>query len=632
DWIVETRVDASAFDRRYQQGGLILYGDDSNYLKLDILATNAAGSTLARNVEMRSEIGGIVQNPQPNAEAPANGIVYLRLAKVGSTYTGFSSPDGTTWTRITGEFSSPGLSSARVGLFALGNAAQGATSHTGLFDYFRVVADPLTVTATLAPEAPSGAQSWYSGDVSVTLATEGGSGTVYREYNLDDGGWLEYTTPVRVTTDGAHQLLYRASSDGDATAETPLSFSLDKTLPTQSATLIIGDIDPALRTVAIASADAMSGVAAVEYRINDGDWTAYTGAVAVTTDEQTVRYRTTDVAGNQSAIASLVVPAAPRDGEPVVTVIPTLSPPTADGQHGWWVSTVTVSATAASTIAGEVRVMYRIGDGDFVGMNAPVEIAMEGTMVVTVKAVDIASNESPQSVITIRRDTVRPTAIAAEVDRAITLSGMDASSGIDRIEFRREADPAGTWRTYSTPVEMGDQAGTITYRSRDAAGNTSDTGEISVEAIDPEPSTPSVVVDDPTVQVGDIWTMVGTGFDPDTLYEVWLLSSPQKMGTVTTNVQGGLTFSFQVPLTLDAGTHHVEIRTVQGQIVAASGPLQVAAADSVAARPAGRAPLATTGATGAGGALPLALALVAFGSVVVIGSRLIRRRRATEGR
>uniref|UniRef100_UPI00286D0BC4 PKD domain-containing protein n=1 Tax=Salinibacterium sp. TaxID=1915057 RepID=UPI00286D0BC4 len=47
DWIVETRVDASAFDRRYQQGGLILYGDDSNYLKLDILATNAAGSTLA---------------------------------------------------------------------------------------------------------------------------------------------------------------------------------------------------------------------------------------------------------------------------------------------------------------------------------------------------------------------------------------------------------------------------------------------------------------------------------------------------------------------------------------------------------------------------------------------------------
>ena len=38
---METKVDASAFNQAYQQGGLIVYTDDANYVKLDFVADSA---------------------------------------------------------------------------------------------------------------------------------------------------------------------------------------------------------------------------------------------------------------------------------------------------------------------------------------------------------------------------------------------------------------------------------------------------------------------------------------------------------------------------------------------------------------------------------------------------------------
>ncbi len=139
NWTVETRVDGSAFDRAYQQGGIILYGDNDNYVKLDLVSTNTAGSTVARNLELRSETGGVVSSVQPTAPAPASGIVWLRLQKAGTTLTAFYSLDGANWTPFSQTVSNSALGTARVGIYALGNSAQGLVSRTAKFDYFRVV-------------------------------------------------------------------------------------------------------------------------------------------------------------------------------------------------------------------------------------------------------------------------------------------------------------------------------------------------------------------------------------------------------------------------------------------------------------------------------------------------------------
>jgi len=57
DWVAETKVKAP-FKHRYQLAGLLMYGDDDNYAKADIVAFNAPGSALDLRAELAAEKGG----------------------------------------------------------------------------------------------------------------------------------------------------------------------------------------------------------------------------------------------------------------------------------------------------------------------------------------------------------------------------------------------------------------------------------------------------------------------------------------------------------------------------------------------------------------------------------------------
>ena len=65
DWTVETLVDGSTLTRQYEQGGLMVYVDDDNYVKLDISARNNPGSTL----ELVPGAGHLIQLDAPAALA-----------------------------------------------------------------------------------------------------------------------------------------------------------------------------------------------------------------------------------------------------------------------------------------------------------------------------------------------------------------------------------------------------------------------------------------------------------------------------------------------------------------------------------------------------------------------------------
>jgi len=157
-WTVETTVDGSTFDRQYQQGGLIVYGGDDDYVKLDFVVDNQAGQARAARIELRSEVGGVVQNPQPQSGNLAESVWHLRLTRSGDTYTGAYSADGETWTTFEQSVSNAAVADARVGLFALGASA--TTTATASFDRFRVVdepePDPLAVTVTVDPRCLAG--------------------------------------------------------------------------------------------------------------------------------------------------------------------------------------------------------------------------------------------------------------------------------------------------------------------------------------------------------------------------------------------------------------------------------------------------------------------------------------------
>jgi PKD repeat protein/glucose/arabinose dehydrogenase/type 1 glutamine amidotransferase len=233
DWTVETKVDGSAFDERYQQAGLLLYGDDANYVKLDFITDNEPGTPLHRRIELRSEIDDVVQDPQPQADPVTEGVWWLRLSKKGTDLTGSYSSDGTTWTDLGTVSNTAVADTGRIGLFAFG--VDQKASKTARFDYFRVAekdTTPPTVDATLDPAEPDGDAGWYVGPVSVVLtATDDRPGDVLVEYRLDDGAWTAYTGPVRIG-EGVHTVDYRATdAAGNASEVQTVRVKRDGTAP-----------------------------------------------------------------------------------------------------------------------------------------------------------------------------------------------------------------------------------------------------------------------------------------------------------------------------------------------------------------------------------------------------------------
>ncbi|MDT0344817.1 ThuA domain-containing protein [Streptomyces litchfieldiae] len=277
DWTIETKVDASALNERYQQAGLMVYADDTTYVKLDYLTTNAPGEPVSRTIELRGEAGDTVLQPAPNADpAPTQGVWHLRLTKRGDTYTGAYSADGETWTSLA-PVTNAALASGsppRVGVYAFGPGQ--TASETARFDYFRVAADTTAPTVELGsdPAEPTGADGWWTTPVTVTASAEDdGNGDVATEYRINGGPWTEYTEPLTLSDDGEHTVEVRARDAGGNVSETvSAEYRVDTTAPTVS-----------FRGVAAGGEIGLAGI--VEAEVSAEDTTSgVAGGVEITLD------------------------------------------------------------------------------------------------------------------------------------------------------------------------------------------------------------------------------------------------------------------------------------------------------------------------------------------------------------
>jgi PKD repeat protein len=168
--------------------------------------------------------------------------------------------------------------------------------------------------ATLDPQTP--ASGWHAGPVKVTLAADDGAdgvGVATTEYRIDGGAWTAYGAPFAVTGDGHHTVDYRSTDrNGNAEEAETVTVRVDTAVPRTTATL-----DPArpdkkdgtykvpVRVTLSAADDAGSGVAATEYRVDGGAWTAYSAPFTVSRNgTHVVEYRSTDRAGNVESVRS----------------------------------------------------------------------------------------------------------------------------------------------------------------------------------------------------------------------------------------------------------------------------------------------------------------------------------------
>jgi regulation of enolase protein 1 (concanavalin A-like superfamily) len=304
DWVATTRFKAP-MKHRWQLAGLLMYGDDDNYVKADVVAYNAPGAALDLRAEASREVGGAISGGSNVniADSTESGYWYIRVTKTGNQYVSEVSDGGTNWTPIGSGITFDEPLDA-LGLMAIG--PQQEEPVTVDFDYFHLEAGEEDATApttqlTLDPAAPNGANGWYTSAPSFTLSADDGegSGVESTEYRVGDGEWTAYAgEPVSLADagDGTVEISFRSTDvAGNVEEAGSTTVRLDRVAPETSASQA-PDGDSVV--VTLAATDATSGVASTEYRVDDGAWTAYTAPVRLDEPgEHVVAFRSTDEAG-----------------------------------------------------------------------------------------------------------------------------------------------------------------------------------------------------------------------------------------------------------------------------------------------------------------------------------------------
>ncbi|WP_228507634.1 glycoside hydrolase family 3 C-terminal domain-containing protein [Herbiconiux sp. VKM Ac-1786] len=171
---------------------------------------------------------------------------------------------------------------------------------------------------------------------------------------------------------------------------------------------------------------------------------------------------------------------------PVVSVA--TSPSVPDGAAGWFVSPVTVTASAVDDVDPAPVVSTNLDGAGWVPGGA-VTVSADGAHTLEVRATDAAGTVSPVTSVSLPIDRTAPT-VSASADRsagAIVLAATDAASGVASVEWAVAAD-SPSWQAYTGPVPVAAAGERIVFRATDVAGLVSAVGAFDYAAAGPSPS------------------------------------------------------------------------------------------------------------------------------------------------
>ncbi|MCD4523371.1 ThuA domain-containing protein [Nocardioides sp. cx-173] len=280
DYVLETRLSGTYTDG-YAQAGLIVYGDDDNYVKLDPISDTNAGRI--NRVELRSESNAAILNPQPEVAAPANVSSYrLRLTKTGDSYFGEVAFDGGDWQPV-GTVTNPSAD-MDFGVFAIGVQQPGRTA---TFEYFRVtgsgaengppVADDDTATTPqdTRVDVPvlSGDTDPDGDDLTVTGATDPAHGTTA----VNPDGTVAYTPDAGYTgTDTFDYTVSDGEGSDTGTVTVTVTEAAEPVADTRITAAPRGTIRARTATIRFAATGPGAGAATFQCSLDGSAWTPCT--------------------------------------------------------------------------------------------------------------------------------------------------------------------------------------------------------------------------------------------------------------------------------------------------------------------------------------------------------------------
>jgi hypothetical protein len=262
-----------------------------------------------------------------------------------------------------------------------------------------------------------GSDGWRAAPVTCTVAADGGpSGvtvTVAR-----NGGAPETVAggTVVVEADGEHALAARAADGAGNTADAAARVRVDRGAP---------HVEVACEGSAcrVTASDAVSGVAAVAYRVDAGAWQAPAGDGAFTVAAGRVQARAVDAAGNESVTADVTVEAAAKPGRARSATRPVYL----RGRSGSsaMIGALRASRSASGTVAVDLRPLA-LGRGKF---RITLQIRAGKARRTVTRTVTIGRGGTSPRVRTKLEDATRKATVTLRVDRKAGSGWRSHASG-----------------------------------------------------------------------------------------------------------------------------------------------------------------------------------------------------------
>jgi len=386
-------------------------------------------------------------------------------------------------------------------------------------------------TVTLPPATVSGSEScsspgddgWCRGGASLEIsANEPLSGKVIVSIEGDPGGLLcdpaDSASVACSYTGGGEGYFtiefWALSSYGDTSGKASALWKVDGSPPSIDLNLSGGSAGGGgwyrggTVDVSVSGADGLSGVAAAEVSIDGGGWAG--GAQVRGDGVHSVSARVVDGAGNQSTESAEIR----IDGTP-----PSLSPELSgtQGREGWYISPVSVFASASDDLSGVARV--EVSDGEGAWQPGPLTISTDGTHKPRYRAEDIAGNQATADGPTIKIDTTGPESTFINppdgsetwVSGVIPLIGKssDLTSGLQVVEISYDEGESWSplertgsdWRVSWDSSDLPNGTYVILARASDVAGNMESTARVALR-VDNLP---------PFVDIPEMWPVSESG-------------------------------------------------------------------------------------------------------------------------
>ena len=313
---------------------------------------------------------------------------------------------------------------------------------------------------TVPPEAPTFAKDIdVPTQQNVTVTATFDKTAKENKYSLDNGTtWLDYTNPILCTEN--QTIIFRSFDEfGNYIESVCVVDNIDRVAPV--APVATADNTALTNKDVTLSVKFENANDKNEYSIDNGAWQICTGELVIT-QNGTIRFRSTDAAGNVSKISEYIVSNIDKT--------PPADPEYKLSTYNWTADSITVTCTFA---ADSVRNEYQINDGEWLIYNGA--FAISDNAKISMRSTD-ASGNSGISVINVSNidknapvvtislsssaKTTQPVTVTAEADDGI-------QSGIKSIEYSFD----GKIWTSGKSVTVSKSGTVVYFQAIDNVGN-----------------------------------------------------------------------------------------------------------------------------------------------------------------